>query len=151
MVKFKIILLIFFWNLNLSLYSQNNQGLFEELTKILINESPIKNQLEIESNGEKKYYVYKVDSLYKVDESRKIRLSDSCILFILPEDELFFYMINKWLSFDLLEITDNKVFAKVNLIEIRDGYKRSVFKAQYIFKKGKSGLYLKRKKYLYEE
>lgn len=148
MVKFKIILLFFFWCLSLSLYSQNNQSLFEELTKILINENTIQNQLEIVSNGEKTFYVYTIDSLYKVDESRKIKLTNSSILYILPEDELFFYMINKWLNFDLLEITNSKVLTKVTIIELKDGYKKSIFKAQYVFKRSKSGLYIKRKKYI---
>lgn len=146
-MKFKIISLSFFGCLSLSLYSQNNQSLFEELTKMLVTENAVQNQLEIESNGEKNFYVNQIDSLYKVDESRKIKLDNGSTLYILPEDELFFYAINKWLIFDSLEITDERAITKVTIIELKDGYKKSIFKAQYVFKRSKYGLSIKGKKY----
>jgi hypothetical protein len=120
-----------------SLYSQNNQKIFEYITQKLVVENDIQVHL-VENDGNKKIYFIKIiDSLYQIDEYKKIQLTDNQIIYILQEDQLFFYQVKKWLEFVMFEVRSKKIKVKVKILEKEQGNIKTLYEMILTYDKTK--------------
>lgn len=120
-----------------SLYSQNNQKIFEYITQKLVVENDIQVHL-VENDGNKKIYFIKIiDSLYQIDEYKKIQLTDNQIIYILQEDQLFFYQVKKWLEFVMFEVHSKKIKVKVKILEKEQGNIKTLYEMILTYDKTK--------------